>query len=117
MSIPVSSAGCSKLLPRPQKLPHTLDNDAEPSGDCLLWRWATIKGHGVNFSGEGGRYGVMHTKRKQVMAHRYYYRKHKGDIPEGYVVHHTCYNTLCINPEHLEAVTQSENIRDWRRKR
>lgn len=95
---------------RPHNLPHTLEHDTEPDGTCLLWRWAAILG------GSAKWYGVLHTKRKQVMAHRYYYRKYKGPIPEGHVVHHTCYNTLCINPEHLEAITQSSNIADWRQR-
>jgi hypothetical protein len=27
-------------------------------------------------------------------------------------VHHECYNTLCVNPEHLSLLTMADNIRD-----
>lgn len=44
-------------------------------------------------------------------AHRYSYRIHKGSIPEGAVVHHTCFCKRCVNPSHLKAVTHQENVR------
>ena len=33
----------------------------------------------------------------------------KGGIPEDAVIHHSCGVRHCINPNHLEAVTQSQN--------
>ena len=45
-------------------------------------------------------------------AHRYSYRIHHGTIPEGAVIHHRCFNKRCVNPNHLQAVTQQENIRE-----
>src|SRR5690625_4821589 len=44
-------------------------------------------------------------------AHRVSYRVHRGAIPEGKQLDHLCSNPPCINPEHLEPVTQRENIR------
>ncbi len=51
-------------------------------------------------------------------AHRVYYAKHKGPIPPGCVIHHVCRVRSCVNPDHLEAVTQAENLRaDWAARR
>lgn len=34
-----------------------------------------------------------------------------GNIEEGLVVDHLCRNKLCVRPDHLEAVSQSTNVR------
>jgi hypothetical protein len=47
---------------------------------------------------------------KTDYAHRVSYRIYKGAIPEGLVIDHLCRKTLCVNPDHLEATTQLENI-------
>jgi len=46
---------------------------------------------------------------KNQMAHRYSYEAVNGEILEGLVIDHLCRKKLCVNPNHLEAVTQSIN--------
>ena len=47
--------------------------------------------------------------------HRLAYEAAYGPIPSGYVVGFLCLNKRCLNPEHMEAVTQAENVRrGWR---
>lgn len=45
------------------------------------------------------------------VAHRLVYEQRRGPIPEGMELDHTCRNTLCVNPDHLEPVTRAENVR------
>lgn len=46
-----------------------------------------------------------------LSAHRLMYEKYKGEIPPKYEIDHLCFTPPCINPDHLEAVTRTENIR------
>lgn len=47
--------------------------------------------------------------RRHVLAHRYFWEKTNGPIPEGLVIDHLCRNRACVNLEHLEVVTGREN--------
>lgn len=55
-----------------------------------------------------GRFWVAGTQK--ALAHRWAYEYHVGPIPDGLVIDHLCRHKLCVNPEHLEAVTMSENV-------
>lgn len=63
----------------------------------------------VTPNGYGNVYGG-HRGASPIKAHRYFYEHMVGEIPDGMVIDHLCRNTLCVNPEHLEPVTQSENV-------
>lgn len=63
-------------------------------------------------------YGVLKVFGKDVSAHRYSYELHKGPIPEGMSILHSCDNKVCINPDHLRVGTHQENIAEaWERGR
>lgn len=80
--------------------------DKDGSGGCWLWTGASTRGYGTF----GVGYRAEHTHRK-VYAHRWVYEHEIGPIPEGFQVDHLCFVRLCVNPAHLEAVTQQENLR------
>ena len=56
-------------------------------------------------------YGVCKANRRGYMAHRWVYEMHRGPIPDGWSLDHLCRNTRCVNPEHLEPVSHTENVR------
>ncbi len=57
----------------------------------------------------GNGYGRIYDEQKEKLAHRIAYEVFVGPIPDGMVVDHMCRNKLCLNPKHLDAVTQGEN--------
>jgi hypothetical protein len=73
---------------------------------CWIWQ-GSVGRHG---------YGRLKWKGKTSSAHRVMYEITKGYIPNGLVIDHLCSVKPCINPDHLEAVTLSENSqRAWDR--
>lgn len=68
---------------------------------CWLWKGSTIP----------NSYVRIYWDKKTQYAHRVSYTVYKGKIPNGLVIDHLCRVRHCVNPEHLEAVTQRENVR------
>jgi HNH endonuclease len=52
-------------------------------------------------------------KWRHPRAHRVMWSLHHGPILSKYVVDHTCENTWCVALEHLEPVTNAENLRRY----
>lgn len=78
---------------------------------CWLWRagrkqskwdYGTIK--------ESGKFGRM------LSAHRVSWELHKGPIPKGACVLHTCDRPSCVNPAHLFLGTHADNVHDMMNK-
>lgn len=57
-------------------------------------------------------YGRMYVRGKGAATHRLSYRIHKGPIPNGLQVRHTCDNKKCVNPCHLVTGTALDNAAD-----
>lgn len=87
--------------------------EIDPVTGCWLWTGAT------NPKG----YGQMRVEGEKHMqyAHRVFYERAKGPIPSGMFLDHTCHDPdtcvggpecphrRCVNPDHLEPVTNREN--------
>jgi len=55
-------------------------------------------------------YGMFKIRGRTEKAHRVAYYCSHGPIPEGLVLDHLCRNRGCVNPSHLEPVTNWENV-------
>lgn len=47
--------------------------------------------------------------------HRVSYEIYKGAIPAGMTVDHICFNPPCVNPDHLQLLSPSDNLRRQRK--
>ena len=78
----------------PDRARYTVENRGR-STPCWVWL-----GH-VGASGYGHAGGQL--------AHRYFYEKYVGPIPENLVLHHICGVKKCVNPDHPRPVSKREN--------
>lgn len=73
-----------------------------PTNGCWEWQGTTRYGYGLIWAAHVG--GAR-------LAHRMSYELYVKPIPDGLHIDHLCRNRCCINPAHLEPVTQAENNR------
>lgn len=82
--------------------PYATDKLATATGECWLW------------NGElslDGSYATFRFAGRCWSAHRVAYRDFGNDLPEELRLDHLCRITRCVNPSHLEPVSQAENVR------
>jgi hypothetical protein len=58
-----------------------------------------------------GGYGTFNIGKRKGGAHRLSWELRNGPIPKDLVIDHLCRTPRCVNPDHLEPVTQAENLR------
>lgn len=68
------------------------------------WLWCA----GCDSEGYG-RFAVARGMKDR--AHRVAYRLLVGAIPDGHVLDHKCRTRCCVNPMHLEPVSNGENVK------
>ncbi len=69
---------------------------------CGCWLWRSTKDH--------RGYGQFYHQGWVHRAHRFSFVLTGNHIPDGLVIDHLCRTPLCVNPDHLEAVTSHENL-------
>lgn len=72
----------------------------EPNSGCWLWTaYCYPNGYGAFWTGD-----------RTECAHRVSYRLFTGEIPSHLQIDHLCRVRSCVNPDHLELVTLTENV-------
>lgn len=71
-------------------------------GACIIWAGRK------NPKG----YGVISSKRGNILAHRAAYTLFHGSVPKGLWILHRCNNSSCVNVDHLYAGTAKDNAID-----
>lgn len=88
------------------KTSEKLKNYKVDDRGCWVWQgYADRNGYGRIYDNSLPR------RARTDWVHRVSYRATNGPIPEKHEIDHTCQNTLCMNPAHLEAVTRPEHVR------
>lgn len=88
----------------PTLSPYRLElfrSHVDTNGDCWNWTGCLDK--------DG--YGQFKVEGSVRRAHRVAYSVANGPIPDGLVIDHLCRNRACVNADHLEPVTNLENIK------
>lgn len=90
-----------QMLEKEGELPDQSNPHYAGLSRCWSWEGKTLNG-----------YAVMMLGGKTHGAHRFSYRFHHGEIPNGMVVRHRCDNKICTNPDHLEIGTPRQNAQE-----
>ena len=70
------------------------------TNDCWLWTGS------INENG----YGLFKVSGKTMKSHRVAYETYNRPIETGNVIDHLCKVRNCVKPDHLEQVSQAENL-------
>lgn len=92
----------SRVINTTAELDARFWSKVEKSDTCWVWT------AGVTGSGYGS---FWLRPGRTVVAHRASYEAEVGPVPNGLVLDHLCRNRRCVNPSHLEPVTNQENLR------
>lgn len=77
---------------------------ANMDDSSACWTWTGAK------HGQGRGYGKFRLHKRVMSAHKASHILFNGDVDSGLVVGHLCNNEWCVNPHHLVAQSQSDNM-------
>lgn len=101
LDTPLRSGPMRLTWDSPEDALSTLMNHTTEEGECLFWKG----------SATSSNYGHCTISGQQIVVHRVVYAlTNQKDVSSIAQVHHKCANRKCINPDHLQEVTDRENM-------
>jgi hypothetical protein len=99
------------------KVPPSVESDlvrffakVELTDSCWIWTAGKDPNGYARFWWSTGRTSQAVRRDPMVYSYRWLYELTNGPIADGLVIDHLCRNRACVNPDHLEVVTQRVNI-------
>lgn len=95
-------------MKKPRELEKRIMNKVFVDEKTRCWEWT-----GALFKKPHGDYGQLRMGGRKGglrRAHVVSYEFFVGEIEKGNEIDHLCHNTICVNPEHLEAVSHTVNM-------
>lgn len=92
------------------RLPDRFWDKVIPITESGCWAWLGA----VRVTPYGAEYGRYNFEGKNRSAYKVAYEQLVGPVPSGLHLDHVCRVTCCVNPAHLEPVTNAVNVqRGW----
>jgi len=92
------SEDCSFAVIKKDNTLNRIEEKIQENNGCWEWQGGKRKG-----------YGLISINGRKQSVHRVLYELLKTKIPKGMVTDHLCRNHSCVNPNHIEIVTNKEN--------
>ncbi len=98
---PVVAGAAVNEAPEPDVTEERFWTKVDRRSESECWEWLGAKSDG---------YGRLKVDGRACRAHRFAYELLVGPIPDEMTLDHLCRNRACVNPAHLEIVTNKDNV-------
>lgn len=101
------------ITPDSPTIRRILDRCERTPAGCLRWTGGTSRGGGKKTQKNPGYPSVWVVEEKRSRrGHAVIFEAFHGELPAGHERGHTCGDSLCLDPDHMEAQSKEDNRRE-----